>query len=159
MNARDFFDVWSNGKELPAPSRDLEDHFIDFAETLSDYRADQLSSLTIKDEEFKEDYLLVPMSEIDDEARALAVSWLDADLSSAPVPFIAQKHKLASDLMNYARRKRQQELEATLWGKTITGTFAALEDATRELLEAIKTHALAGRVAEAIELINENLRK
>ncbi len=47
-----------------------------------------------------EDYPLIPMNEIEDEARKIAVVWAESEDRE----FIAQKHKLASDIMNYARR-------------------------------------------------------
>jgi len=51
-----------------------------------------------------DDYQLIPMSEITDEAREIAVRWGD----NMKDDFIAQKHKLASDIMNYARRYHAQ---------------------------------------------------
>lgn len=47
-----------------------------------------------------EDYKLIPMSEITDEARKIAVAWMECDDKH----WIGQKHKLASDIMNYAKR-------------------------------------------------------
>lgn len=47
------------------------------------------------------DYKLIPLSEITDEAREIAVMWCD---HLHPHTFIQDKHKLASDIMNYARR-------------------------------------------------------
>ena len=44
------------------------------------------------------EYKLIPMSEITDEARELAVLWSE----NMKDDFISQKHKLASDIMNYA---------------------------------------------------------
>jgi hypothetical protein len=48
----------------------------------------------------KEDYKLIPMSEISDEARKLAVAWMECEDKD----WIGQKHKLASDIMNYAKK-------------------------------------------------------
>jgi len=50
--------------------------------------------------ELDNDYPLIPMSEIDDEARLIAVRWHES-----ATDWIGDKHKLASDIMNYARRK------------------------------------------------------
>lgn len=47
-----------------------------------------------------EDYPLIPMSEIEDEARLIAIRWHEN-----ATDWIGDKHKLASDIMNYARRK------------------------------------------------------
>ena len=47
-----------------------------------------------------DDYPLIPMSEIEDEARLIAVRWHENATN-----WIGDKHKLASDIMNYARRK------------------------------------------------------
>lgn len=51
------------------------------------------------------DYTLIPMSDIDPEAREIAVKWCEAFI---PGFALEQKHKLASDIMNYARIKNQQ---------------------------------------------------
>lgn len=47
-----------------------------------------------------EDYPLIPMKDIEDEARLIAVRWHEN-----ATDWIGDKHKLASDIMNYARRK------------------------------------------------------
>lgn len=47
-----------------------------------------------------EDYPLIPMKDIDDEARTIAVRWHEN-----ATDWVGDKHKLASDIMNYARRK------------------------------------------------------
>lgn len=46
------------------------------------------------------DYPLIPMRDIDNEARLIAVRWHENATN-----WIGDKHKLASDIMNYARRK------------------------------------------------------
>ena len=43
-------------------------------------------------------YKLIPINEITDEAREIAVLWGEAMRYN----FIQEKHKLASDIMNYA---------------------------------------------------------
>lgn len=53
-----------------------------------------------KTKEIDTDYKLIPLSEITDEAREIAVRWGDNMVND----FISEKHKLASDIMNYARR-------------------------------------------------------
>ena len=52
-------------------------------------------------------YKLIPMSEITDEARKLSVAWCEA----SGINWIGDKHKLASDIMNYALQyhKAQQD--------------------------------------------------
>lgn len=66
-----------------------------------------------KDKEIKEslekEYQLIPMSEITDEARIIAVAWMEC----GDRDWIGQKHKLASDIMNYARRQNEA-LEQTI---------------------------------------------
>ena len=52
-------------------------------------------------EELYKGYQLIPLSEIDDEARLLALEWC----KYLPGLAISDKHKLASDFMNYARKK------------------------------------------------------
>jgi hypothetical protein len=53
-----------------------------------------------------EDYKLIPMSEITDEAREISVRWMECEDKH----WIGQKHKLASDIMNYAKRYRRDDL-------------------------------------------------
>lgn len=48
-----------------------------------------------------EEYKLIQMSEITDEARIIAVKWGDEYF---PGIAMQEKHKLASDIMNYAIR-------------------------------------------------------
>lgn len=57
-------------------------------------------SNSYSEEEFENDYPLIPMNEIDAEARMIAVRWHES-----ATDWIGDKHKLASDIMNYARRK------------------------------------------------------
>ncbi len=53
-----------------------------------------------KDAAWNEDYPPIPMGEITDEARELAVRWGECEDPG----WIENKVKLASDIMNYARR-------------------------------------------------------
>jgi hypothetical protein len=63
-----------------------------------------MANKTKLQKEMDRDYPCINMSDVDDEARLLAVRWGDAfDLS-----FIDMV-KLASDFMNYARRKNAKE--------------------------------------------------
>ena len=55
----------------------------------------------------KEGYELIPMSEITDEAREIAVVWMECEDKN----WIGQKHKLASDIMNYSKKREQQNRE------------------------------------------------
>lgn len=52
-------------------------------------------------------YELIPMKDITDEARKLAVLWMECDDKN----WIGQKHKLASDIMNYARKYHESEVK------------------------------------------------
>lgn len=57
-------------------------------------------------EELKTDYPLIPMSEITDEARLIAVAWVEGyERQGMDIP---GKQKLASDIMNYARRHAKE---------------------------------------------------
>ena len=49
--------------------------------------------------ENKEFYELIPFLEITDKAREIAVTWMECENKD----WIGQKHKLASDIMNYAK--------------------------------------------------------
>jgi replicative superfamily II helicase len=51
-----------------------------------------------------DDYPLIAMKDIDKEARLIAVRWHENATN-----WIGDKHKLASDIMNYARRKRAND--------------------------------------------------
>lgn len=56
--------------------------------------------------EMQRDYPLIPMSEITEEARLLAVAWVEGyERQGMDIP---GKQKLASDIMNYARRNSSQ---------------------------------------------------
>jgi hypothetical protein len=55
----------------------------------------------------KEEYPLIPMSEITDEAREIAVAWMECEDKN----WIGQKHKLASDIMNYSKKRENQTRE------------------------------------------------
>jgi hypothetical protein len=55
---------------------------------------------------FGKDYVLIPLDEITEEARIIAVLWMEEEDRM----FIANKHKLASDIMNYAKRYHLQQL-------------------------------------------------
>lgn len=57
------------------------------------------------------DYPLIPMSNITDEARKIAVRWGDEYF---PGIALSEKHKLASDIMNYARRHSENLREELL---------------------------------------------
>jgi hypothetical protein len=58
------------------------------------------------------DYKLIPMADITDEAKDIAVRWIE---SFKPTGFsIREKHKLASDIMNYARRFHELKVELIL---------------------------------------------
>jgi len=50
-------------------------------------------------------YDLIPMNEISDKAREIAVVWIE-HFDSATFA-IQNKHKLASDIMNYARNENE----------------------------------------------------
>lgn len=56
------------------------------------------------------DYKLIPMTEITDEAREIAVRWVE---NYKPMGFdLPGKHKLASDIMNYAIRYHESMKKA-----------------------------------------------
>lgn len=59
--------------------------------------------------EWQTDYPLIPMSDITDEARELAVRWMELDVEEKD--WIGHKHKLASDIMNYARRVKEGKVQ------------------------------------------------
>ena len=58
-------------------------------------------------------YKLIPMNEITDEARELAVLWVEEFKDAGGIQ-IQQKHKLASDIMNYAISHNQQKHPLTI---------------------------------------------
>jgi len=91
-----------------------------------------------------ENYKLIPMSEITEDARKIAVAWLACDDKD----WIGQKHKLASDIMNYAKEQCQKQLRKELyndlgeWTKKIfpdADSVAHLFKLKDETDEAIKT--------------------
>ena len=54
-----------------------------------------------KQKRLNENYRLIPMKDITDEARDIAVMWVEG-YKPAGIINLEQKHKLASDIMNYA---------------------------------------------------------
>lgn len=54
-----------------------------------------------KQKRLNENYRLIPMKDITDEARDIAVMWIEG-YKPAGIINLEQKHKLASDIMNYA---------------------------------------------------------
>lgn len=62
----------------------------------------------MSDQEIKKNmngnYLPIPLSEIDQEARLIAVAWIEGYEKIGSIE-LEQKHKLASDFMNYSRRQ------------------------------------------------------
>lgn len=82
--------------------------------------------------EWESDYKLIPMSEITDEARELSVRWMECGDKN----WIGQKHKLASDIMNYARRQSAEKDK--LIEITHANLLAALEE-NKKLKEKVET--------------------
>jgi len=74
--------------------------------------------------EWETDYPELPMSDITDEARELAVRWMELDVSEKD--WIGHKVKLASDFMNYARRVQEGKAGCPRCGKanpTVNGDW------------------------------------
>lgn len=65
------------------------------------------------------EYKLIPLVEITPEAREIAVKWVEG-LDTSGQLNIMQKHKLASDIMNYAEDYRKERIKMLskimLWG-------------------------------------------
>lgn len=80
------------------------------------------------------DYPLIPMDEIDDEARLLAVRWHESATN-----WIGDKHKLASDIMNYARRKNQKSELSDKLKMTVAKTYQKYGDKKALLIRGNKT--------------------
>lgn len=55
-------------------------------------------------------YPLIPMDQITDEAREMSVAWMECEDKN----WIGQKHKLASDIMNYAKNLLRKYMKNTL---------------------------------------------
>jgi hypothetical protein len=69
-----------------------------------------------------EDYKLIPMNEITDEARKIAVAWMECDDKN----WIGQKNKLASDIMNYAENYHKNKIakrNKDLFGEDIPNIY------------------------------------
>lgn len=80
---------------------------------------------------WKDDYPLIPMSKITDEARELAKAWYDG---VSEMNDIKEKHKLASDIMNYARRHSQPESKEDMQD---AGYLKQLAEAAGEVIACI----------------------
>lgn len=93
--------------------------------------------------EMAKDYPLIPMDEISDEARLLAVAWHEN-----ATDWIGDKHKLASDIMNYARRQLQKEIEAQdYWPKLsqVELELAEYIEKTKKLVDALREIITTGK--------------
>lgn len=89
--------------------------------------------------ELETDYPLIPMSGIEPEARMIAVAWAKCD----DPHWIENKHKLASDIMNYARRKKSQ-----------------LEEENKQLKDALKSRdILQAEDREEIKRLREENKR
>jgi len=85
--------------------------------------------------EKKEDYPLIPMSEITDEARDIAVIWMEG---CDDKDWIGHKHKLASDIMNYHRSQQQNdELRNDLIDYHMYNLFDQKSKKNRMIVEAL----------------------
>lgn len=69
------------------------------------------------------DYKLIPMSEITDEARMIAVRWVEGYRDAGGIE-IQQKHKLASDIMNYALNHLKSQVRVVVIGNHTEGCWA-----------------------------------
>lgn len=81
------------------------------------------------------DYQLIKIDEITEEARDIAVRWVEG---YEPNGFdIAGKHKLASDIMNYSRRENKAALRVIkLLKASIQGALDGAElDNTDDVIE------------------------
>jgi hypothetical protein len=113
----------------------------------------------------KEEYKLIPMSEITKEARELAVAWMECDDKN----WIGQKHKLASDIMNYARMYHDEILKGQ---RADTGIYHQdIVDAAIDYMDSIPEDKHSVRIINAyingaedyrnnrIQMRKENVRK
>ena len=94
--------------------------------------------------EMQSDYPLISMSDITDEARLLAIAWHEN-----ATDWIGDKHKLASDIINYARRHNQNKsniyhsrafglIQGTIKGIKQLGGDADLDGIVKSLNEALE---------------------
>lgn len=66
---------------------------------------------TVLNDMKKQDYKPLPMDEIHPEAKKIAIAWIENYKPySSPMPEIAQKIKLASDIMNFAKAYHEEKL-------------------------------------------------
>jgi hypothetical protein len=87
----------------------------------------------------EEEYKLIPMSKITDEARRLAVLWMECEDKS----WIGQKHKLASDIMNYALKYASQRVEREV-------SDSDIESASIDYLNEADSHGLLSTMKQRI---------
>lgn len=82
---------------------------------------------------------MIPTSDIDWEARCIAVRWLE-NYEKIGVIEMEQKHKLASDIMNYARH----QLEST------QAELSRLKEVAEKMVEIIETSTHVGWFEEGL---------
>lgn len=95
--------------------------------------------------DLKSDYPLVPMKDISDEARLISVAWMDCDDKR----WIGNKHKLASDIMNYSRRRIEQLAEKLREANPYT------DNKTFERINLLRSQTWEECVDKLIELLKQ----
>lgn len=94
-------------------------------------------------------YKLIPMDEITDEARMLAVAWGEEH----EVPSVENKHKLASDIMNYARRYHESQMAGGTKAEAEAVIILFNETFARKIsLTAYRQRAICARFKEGKKL-------
>ena len=94
------------------------------------------------------EYKLIPLSDVTEEARTIAVAWCE---NYQRMGFdIQQKHKLASDIMNYAAREVEQykrKIEFMLTAKEL--------EYSDDFLNNSEDKHVYGKLCEIRELLEE----
>lgn len=95
----------------------------------------------------EKDYKLIPSGDIDDEARLIAIRWVEG-YEKMGIIELEQKHKLASDFMNYARHKLESKEAELSRLKVIAGKMKdalngtdRLNDNSKDVREALTAYA------------------
>lgn len=91
---------------------------------------------------------LIPFLEITDKAREIAVAWVENYTPyGSTLPEIAQKHKLASDIMNYAK---EENAALTQQVEELTGKLEFYRTETAKIREFVFSRKDIGHPTQGI---------
>lgn len=109
-------------------------------------------------EKEKHEHRLIPLADIDDVARGIAIAWVPYVPYGSPMPEIAQRQKLASDIINYSQdriieRTKQYQVEIVTLQKEVARQKEILKEFKQWLQETVtnETGPSSKQTLQAVE--------